>query len=729
MTSQTEPPTTLPGSLHLHAAGCSVLLEIPATGLPVVRHWGAALGDLDGELARTIIDTATPGNRSSDIGADRPSLVPEPWTGWMGRPGLVGSRAGRSWSTKFRLDEIRVDGDRLEQGAHVDLGAGVVELDALDPEARLALLITIEMLPSGLVRTRARLRNDGAAYDLQRLSVVLPVPGQATELLDFGGRWGMERMPQRQDFGVGAHVRENRQGLPGCDAAYVLHAMEKGTDFERGECWGVHVAWSGNTDHVAEHTGTGVRQLGGGELLLPGEVRLAEGESYETPWLYASYAVGLDRVAHRFHDHLRARASHVDSRRPVTLNVWEAVYFDHQPERLIGLAELAAEVGVERFVLDDGWFGGRRNSRAGLGDWHVSSDVFPDGLHPLVDAVTSRGMQFGLWFEPEMVNLDSDLARAHPEWIMAARSELPVEQRTQHVLNLSIPECYDAVLAQVLAVLDEYDISYVKWDHNRSHVEGGVQPAGGVPAEHAQTLALYRMLAEIKAAHPDLEIESCAGGGGRIDLGILEHTDRVWVSDCNDPLERQRLHRWTGQLLPPELMGAHVASPRSHTTGRTHDLSFRAGTMLFGHFGIEWDVSSATPEERSELSRWVALYKEVRDVVCTGRVWRGPDPDESMWSHGVVSLDGSRGLFEVAALSWCAPDAPPLARLRGLGADRFYRVRALSVGEKPGYQPEPDWCSGDGVVLSGVALMSVGLQLPVLWPEHSTLVEVRAIDG
>lgn len=749
-----QPKAMKDSRVHLRAAGCSLLLACVSGGLPVVEHWGADLGPLDAAGAEGAgLAALRVGRRSGELDAERTSLVPEPRTGWMGRPGLIGSRRGRNWSPAFTVTALTVDG--TDASGHAETGPGpmpvaeaeprpvaeverpalfaeagpaLVEVTAVDQESSLRLVVEIEMLHSGLVRMRGRLVNEGEEYDLAELSLFLPVPPHATQILDFTGRWGMERLAQRHEFSTGTHLRENRRGRTGLDSAYVLHATEHGSDFAGGETWAVHVAWSGNHRHLAENDSTGVRLLGGGELLLPGEIGLGHGEEYRSPWIYAAYGDGLDRVAHRFHAYLRGRPHHVSPERPVTLSLWEAVYFDHDPDRLIELARLAGEVGIERLVLDDGWFGGRRDSHAGLGDWTVSADVWPDGLHPLIDAVHGHGMKFGLWVEPEMTNLDSDLARAHPEWIMAARRELPVEQRTQHVLNLSIPECYDAVLGQLLALLAEYPIAYLKWDHNRDHVEAGIQPRGGVPAEHAQTLAIYRMLAELKAAHPGLEIESCAAGGGRIDLGILELTDRVWVSDVSDPLERQRLMRWTAQLLPAELLGSHIASPHSHTTGRRHDLSFRAATALFGHFGVEWDLGAATPEERAELAQWIALYKQHRRLLNTGTMWRGPDPDDALWTHGVVADDRSEGIYELAALTWCEPAAPPQARLTGLDPARRYRVRPLVVGGPPAGFAPPGWWDESGTEIPGSALTRIGLQVPVMYPEHSVLIHVAAVN-
>jgi alpha-galactosidase len=602
-----------------------------------------------------------------------------------------------------------------------------VVVDALDAEATLDLRMEFELAPSGLLRTRATLTNHGDDFAVDDLVLALPVPAHATQILDFAGRWGMERLAQARDFTVGTHLREGRKGRTGADAATVLHATEPGTGFDRGEAWGVHLGWSGNHTHYAERVFTDHRVLGGGELLLPGEVILGASEAYTTPWLYGSYGDGLDAVARRFHDFLRARPEHPSSPRPVLLNVWEAVYFDHDLDRLRSLADHAAAVGIERFVLDDGWFGSRRNARSGLGDWVVAPDVWPDGMHPLVEHVRGLGMEFGLWVEPEMVNPDSDVARAHPEWIMAARQGLPLAARNQQVLNLGIPAAYDHVLGQLLALLAEYDIAYLKWDHNRDLVEAGTQTDGGRPGVHEQTLATYRMMDELRSRHPGLEIESCSSGGARVDLGILEHTDRVWASDCSDPLERQRLMRWTGQLIPPELIGAHIASPHSHTTGRRHDLSFRAITAMFGHLGVEWDISGATATERDELAAWIALYKEHRQLLLTGDVVRGPDPADALWVHGVVARDRREAVFALATLAWTPAMPGPRVRIRGLDPQLTYRVQPLGVGigTPPSGFAAPDWWKA-APELSGAVLGRVGLAAPSLHPEQAVLLRFVA---
>lgn len=711
----------------LTAAGVTVLIEAGGGRLPVVTYWGPELPGLDAEQAAALVRAGEPVPGTNTVEPrPRVALLPEHRTGWTGRPGLSGSFAGDGWSPAFLDTAVTVDDEPVTGFAAA--GAATVRFRSADDTGRLGLDMVLDLLPSGLLRARATVINLAPeVYTVDGLALSFPVPPEATELLDFAGRHNLERVPQRTPFGTGAHVRENRKGRTGADSAYVLHAGTAGFGFGSGDVWAVHTAWSGNHLHYAERVFSGERRLGGGELLLPGEIRLGTGESYRGPWLYGAYGTGLDAVAHRFHRHLRSREPRVPAARPVTLNVWEAVYFDHDADRLIDLAERAAAAGIERYVLDDGWFGSRRDDRSGLGDWVVSPDVWPHGLHPLVDRVRALGMQFGLWFEPEMVNPDSDLARAHPEWIMAARAEWPVESRHQQVLNLGVPAAYEHVKGQILAILGEYDIGYVKWDHNRDLIEAGTQADAGRPGVHAQTLAVYRLLDEIRAAHPGLEIESCSSGGARLDLEILARTDRVWVSDNIDPHDRQRMLRWSTQLVPPEYLGSHIASGRSHTTGRRHDLGFRAATAVFGHLGVEWDLARATPAELDELGEWITFHRRHRDLLLTGDLVRMDGYDDRTLVHGVVAPDRSRALFALVTLDSPYPDPGGALRLRGLDRERRYRLRPVIVGPEPDLVP-PQWWGEDraGGVFSGAALAHAGVAPPRMHPDQVVLFEAIA---
>ncbi|KSW13763.1 alpha-galactosidase [Cellulomonas sp. B6] len=707
--------------LHLRASGVSLVLDL-AAGLPRVLHWGADLGDLtrDALAALRLAAGSAPAASSVD-GEVVPSVLPEQSTGWLGVPGLTGSRGGRGWSTAFVVDRATL--------APTPGGGDLVTVAASDAAAGLHLELVLEVTPQGLVRQRATVTNVGeGTYDVEGLLLTLPVPLRATTLLDMGGHWARERQPIRTEFTHGTRLRENRRGRTGFDTPYVLVAGADGFGRRGGEVWGVHVAWSGNHRSLAQRSHDHPGLLGGGELLLPGEVRLAAGEAYTSPWLYASYgAAGLDELAGRFHAWMRARPQHPRSPRPVTLNTWEAVYFDHDLARLTELADAAAAIGAERYVLDDGWFGSRRDDSRGLGDWYVSDEVWPDGLDPLVSHVTGLGMQFGLWVEPEMINPDSDLARAHPDWMLRLPDRLPRPARHQQVLDLARPEAFAHILERLDALLTEYDIAYLKWDHNRDLLDAG-HGTDGVPGVHGQTLAVYRLIDELKARHPRVEIESCSSGGARVDLEILERTDRVWASDCIDALERRTIQPWTNLLIPLELMGAHIGSGTAHSTGRRAGLGFRAGTALFGHLGIEWDLREADDAERAELAAWVALYKEVRGLLHSGVSVHADAVDPAYDVHGVVAQDGSDALFAIATLASSAQAPAALVTLPGLDPDATYHVRPQAPADVVGPWQHVPWWEPEGLRTTGRALARVGVRPPHLQPERLVLLRATRVD-
>jgi alpha-galactosidase len=719
-----------PDLLHLSAAGVSLVLDCRGPGLPAVAHWGAALDDeqITAGLLRGV--APQPIGFSVD-GTVRVSLVPEQSSGWLGTPGLAGHRDGRGWATAFQVTAIGVPPQSEDDHG----GPDAVRISAADPAAGLQLIIDLELHPDGVLRTRAALTSTAPGnYWLEHLTIFLPVPERATELLDFTGHHLRERQPQRTAFTHGLRVRENRTGRTGYDSAYLLCAGTSGFNNRGGEVWALHTAFSGGARSIAERTYHGWSALAGGELLLPGEINLASGETYQTPWLYAVYsAEGLDGVSSRFHSYLRRRPNHPAKPRPVVVNTWEAVYFDHDLGRLSELAKAAATIGAERFVLDDGWFGSRRDDTSGLGDWFVSPEVWPDGLGPLVDVVRGLGMEFGLWVEPEMINPDSELARAHPDWMMATGDRLPRPARHQQVLDLANPAAFDHVLTRLDALLTEYDIAYLKWDHNRDLVEAG-HPGSGRAGVHDQTRAVYRLLDELRERHPGVEIESCSSGGGRVDLEILERTDRVWASDCIDAHERVMIQRWTSLLVPLELIGSHIGAPLSHTTHRSLPLSMRAGTAIWGHLGVEWDLTRAVESDIADLSRWVALYKQLRGLLHTGTLVHADLTDPALEVTGVVSPDRSDALFAMIATGTSASYPPGTVGLPGLDPDRTYHVRPqppgdVADGNAATWGAALPWCTPQGVRLNGRTLGTVGLRLPVLFPDRVLLVRVTAVEA
>ncbi|NYF16025.1 alpha-galactosidase [Microbacterium sp. AK009] len=700
--------------IHISNGGVSVVFGFDTFGLPTVMHWGRALSDKD---VPSLVASSDPAIMNSSVDIPRSfSIAAGRAHGWSGTPAIEAMIGEESVVEFLELRGVEHDRKRLR----FDFGSGTGEVD-LRAEYRLD--------PAGVLHVQTRLKNN-SALEIVRVAasrMLMPLPDRAREMLDFTGRWTHERHPQRSGIRDGTWLRASRRGRPGHDSPFLTIAGTQGFRFRAGEVWATHLAWSGNQEVIVERLpeGAGVHRvtMGGGELLDQGEVRLSPGQSYDSPpALFAWSDEGIDGMTERFHRSIRARTQHPVSPRPLLLNTWEAVYFDHDVDKLIVLAETASQVGVERFVLDDGWFRGRRQDTAGLGDWYVDEAIWPAGLRPLSQRVHELGMEFGLWFEPEMVNLDSDLARAHPDWLLSEDPRL--ESRHQFVLDFSRPDVRTYVLDRVNDVLDAAGVDYIKWDHNRDlHAALGQR---GNRAVHAHTQGVYEVLREIKRRHPRVEIETCASGGGRIDFGILSYTDRVWASDSNDPVERQQIQRWTQALLPPELIGAHIGPTQAHTTRRSAPFSFRAITALFGHAGLEWDLSAITPKERENVAAFAALYKELRPLLHSGTTVRADEVDDGAILHGIVAEEQREAVFAWVRVSTSATAQTTRVPVPGLNPDLTYRVRVRDeVGDASRHEvADPSWVRvPDGFLCTG-AVLAEGLPLPVLNPGHGMLFHI-----
>ncbi|MFW2382994.1 MAG: alpha-galactosidase [Acidimicrobiales bacterium] len=641
-------------------------------------------------------------------------LFAEESRGFPGAPGVSGHRPdGTGWSPRFTRREERIEAD----------WASFVLSDDV---AGLQLVTTIAVGSGAVITVDAVLTNTGETpYNLHTLAPSLPVPAHAAEVLTLSGRWCMEFQMNRRPF-IGSTVVENRRGRTSHENAPVVFVGTAGFGESDGHVWGAQLAWSGNYRVIADRLGDGRCYLQLGELLLPGEIELAPGEAYDMPQVIATCSDnGLTAASGRFLSHVRQSVRPKElGPRPVNLNTWEAVYFDHNLDTLLRLADAAADVGAERFVLDDGWFGSRRDDTKGLGDWFVSPDAWPTGLAPLIERVNELGMVFGIWFEPEMVNPDSDLYRLHPEWTLTTEGYDPVLGRHQLVLDFGRSEVRANLFDQIDSILRDHRIGYVKWDMNRVIVQGS--DASGRAGVHQHVLGLYEVLDDLRAAHPDVEWESCSSGGGRIDAGILARTDRVWTSDSNDAADRQLIQRGASLILPPEMMGAHIGPPTSHTTGRTHSLGFRAATALFGHMGIEWNVLAMSQTDRAALRGVISLYKEHRHLLHTGVPVRLDHPEPSLIAHGVVDADLTEGLFSVASIATRGSSALTPLIIPWLSNGKSYRVEPLFIGdERPGVDfAPPGWMGDGGAVMTGGFLGGHGLSLPVFWPERALLIRV-----
>ncbi len=709
------PPTAaLPRFLRLDGARVTLVLGL-AGAVPVALYWGPRLADAAdlAALARLAARAEAPASPATEVPL---ALTPQAGQGWPGRPGLAAHRDGRDWASFALLTAVAAAPDRLT-------------LTSTDPAHGLTLVHDLRLAAGDdvLVMTTTLTNSGDAALTVDHLAApVLPLPGFATDIIGFEGRWAGEFQTARQPRRMGSWLRENRRGRTSHDSFPAVIATEAAMTEGRGLAWGWHLGWSGNHRLAIDSLADGRALVMAEALYLPGEIRLAPGASLSTPPLFASVSdAGLTGLSQAFHRHLRARPEHARLRarpRPVHYNSWEAVYFDHDPARLLALVDRAAAIGAERFVLDDGWFRGRRSDRAGLGDWRVDTAVYPHGLGPLIDHVHARGMDFGLWIEPEMVNPDSDLYRTHPDWVLAAPPAPQLAFRHQLVLDFGRAEVRDHLFDAIDALLRGHAIAYLKWDMNRELSQpGGVDGRAGADA-HVR--GVYAMLDRLRATHPGVEIESCASGGGRADYGILARSDRIWTSDSNDALDRLAIQRGFSQFFPAELMGAHVGPATCHSTGRTLPMALRVATALFGHMGVELDLAAASDADRAMLAAGIALHKAHRHLIHHGDLVR-LDNDAGSSAFLIVAPDRRAALLCCTCVTEPrASFAPPL-RLAGLDAGTGYRL--ARVWPPGGSAPWPLFDGGDPAPrLSGELLMRAGLPPPRLRPETAVIVHLTA---
>lgn len=681
-------------------------LRLPKLGMPEIVSFGRdatapdALFDIERSSRINGMDIAVPSS----------VLLPTGGMGFFGWPAITGHRNGRDFTLQFGSWAVESSGNKTI-------------LHGLDTVAKINLSIKLTEHASGLISMSTTLTNRGeAGYQLDRcMAATFAVPAGETELTSFTGMWGREFQTRKEVLGNGVWSQESRRGRTSHDRFPMIFLENSGKRF------GVTLGWSGNHQIVIDRTDDGQRLIHIGELFEPGEVILGTGETYQSPVAYA----GPDTEA--FHAFVRSELLDWPdgkmSPRPVTLNTWEGNYFDHKMVSLKAQATAAAEIGIERFVLDDGWFGKRDDDTTSLGDWDIDARKYPDGLKPLVDHVTGLGMQFGIWFEPEMINPVSELYKKHPDWALQIDGRPLLQSRTQLVLDLTRKEVSDYLFSKIDAVLANHAVSYIKWDMNRDLTHAGGRD--GKAKISAQTRAVYALMDRVRAAHPTVEIESCASGGGRIDFGALARTHRVWTSDCTDALERLEIQRGASLFVPPEILGSHISASPNHQTGRRHTLAFRALVAMAYHLGVELNPLELTKEERGELKLYIETYKRLRGVLHAPGANFRMEPVDGRYVWGAASNDKIVVIVAQGPQMVGEQPAPlklpeSVTRLGGTwtitntlpAKPEFIRI---SEGQKK-------LLSGNiSFELSSAGL--AGLPLPMLKPESALLLELEPVKG
>lgn len=697
--------------IALHGRTMSAVIDL-VDGVPCWRHWGARVA---GAAIPGIADTMPAASFSLD---HRPAIAVVPTFGHGGfdAPALLAHRGGRDFAQGFDSCTVnwRAPGT-------------AVALVLRDSVARLSVEHWLTINPASDVLTcSTRLTNDGdTPLSVDWLAAAtLPLPADAATRRYTTGRHNGEFVSHEEPMGPSVWRRENRRGLTSHDSFPGAIVTMPGVTAQDGQAYGVQFAWSGNHVQSIAWSDEGSYLWQFGEWFAPGEMVLAPGETLTTPDMIATWsAAGLDGVANAFHAAVRARQHWPGGTmkpRPVHLNSWEGFYFDHDETRLKALADDAAAIGVERFVVDDGWFTGRNDDRAALGDWTTDAAKYPNGLGPLAAHVTGLGMEFGLWVEPEMVNPDSNLYRRHPDWALAIAGRPMLTARNQLVLDLSRAEVRDYLFDAMAALLNDLPIAYLKWDHNRDLTDAG--GSDGRARYHDQVLGAYALFDRIRAAFPMVEIEACAGGGGRIDAGIAERTHRFWVSDNTDAVRRLPLQQNFLQFMPPELMGAHVAASPAHATGRRIAMDYRCAVAVPGSLGVELNPATLNDQDRATLMRWIAFYKHARGVLHGGGTWRGTAPDGMRWQ----AQGSPEHLYLFAYRTEPAQlRTPPSLRLAMLDGARQYRVRLAM----PPHARNPAWFAAmvdTPALVDGDWLRTVGLAMPPMLVERAAVFELVA---
>lgn len=638
-------------------------------------HWGPPVSDDDVRALITIDPTTRSGITA---GSPRAVLEEFPYAGGLRREEVA---IKLELSDGVRSLDLAVR-DVAVTGQHSVL---VTLVDTFYP-VRLELLYRLDESADAIVRS-ASITNTGAAplHVDQAFSASWPVPARATPtVLTLSGMYGAESRVTRNPLIPGRFTLESRSGIPGHDALPFV-AIDAAATERAGDIWSVALAWSGSWKIVTQLADDGGLHIVGGVNDFDLRHALAPGAVLELPAMTGIHSTGgLTGMSRRWHRFQRNGVVPDPQRpRPVHFNSWEVAFFDISFDQQLKLATSVAGLGVELFVIDDGWFVGRNSDTAGLGDWSPDPVKFPDGIRPLADAVHELGMQFGLWVEPEMVNEDSELFRAHPDWIYQWPNRPRTYRRNQLMLDFSRPDVQDWAIDLLDSLIRENRLDYFKWDMNRPLSEpnsSSVADGGSVWIEHVH--GLYRVWDELRTRHPDLWIESCASGGGRADLGTLHRTHWAWPSDNTDPLERLEIQHGFSMLNLPMTMASWVTDSAHQLGQRDTPLRFRFHVSMCGVLAIGGKVPDWSDADRALASELIALYKDIRPLVQFGELFRLDSPTPGLTTAlSYVAENHDRAVVFIFAQAVMHTSQQQLIRLRGLDQDARYRLTHTGTGE------------------------------------------------
>lgn len=711
---------------HLQSITSSYIIQLLPSGVPVHAYWGRKIMDTPTEGLLTYHERASfspnPYPEDRSISFDTlPQEFPAYGTSDFRHPAYqVQLEDGSTITELTYVDHKIVQGKPKIDGlpsTYVENAdeAQTLVLELLDEKIglRVVLSYTVFTEHEAIVRS-AKLVNAGnsSVKLLRALSASVDFKHDRFDLLQLSGAWARERDLVRRPLVPGMQSIESRRGSSSHQQNPFIALAAPNTDEDNGDVYGFSLVYSGSFIAQAEVDQFSTTRVSMGINPFDFQWKLEVGESFQTPELVMVFSADglgeMSRAYHRLYRTRLCRGTHRDQTRPVLVNNWEATYFNFDADKIESIARVGQDLGIELFVLDDGWFGYRDSDNSSLGDWKVDKRKLPGGLADLASRVNALDMQFGLWFEPEMVSPDSDLYRAHPDWCLHVPGRRRTEGRQQLILDLSRDDVCYYLIESVSAVLRSAPITYVKWDMNRNMSEIGsalLPPERQRETAHRYMLGLYRVLEEVTSAFPHILFESCSGGGGRFDPGMLHYMPQTWTSDNTDAVSRLRIQYGTSLVYPISTMGAHVSAVPNHQVHRMTSLQTRGDVAMSGNFGYELDLTQMSDEEKTEVRRQVKQYKDIRHLVQFGDFYRLRSPfegNDTAWM--MVAADRTEAFaayFRVLA----EPNDPlDWLRFKGLDPNAKYRLEAT------------------GSIYGGDQLMYAGLPIPRLHGDYQSVV-------
>ncbi|NGT93720.1 alpha-galactosidase [Clostridium perfringens] len=708
-------------TFHLRTKNTSYVLKVMETGHLSHLYWGRKLKADNLEYFVRRRGFGSFAADTDNISGFQLELIPQECP-------TFGATDLRSPSLEFQYEDgtsatdLRYNSHRIYEGKQRLSGLPAVyvesaeeatslEITLVDSLKGLEVILTYNVFEDfdAITRSLKIVNNSDEKINIERvLSANVDFTTDEFDFIQLSGSWGRERHILRNPLRSGSQAIESRRGASSHAQNPFMALCSKDANEEYGDVYGFSLVYSGNflANVEVDMYRNARAQIG----INPFDFKwlLESKEEFQAPEVVLVYSSkglnGMSQIYHNLYRKRLCRGNYRDKVRPILINNWEATYFDFNEVKIKEIAKEASKLGMELFVLDDGWFGNRNDDKSSLGDWFVNEEKLKDGLSKLAKDINNMGLKFGLWFEPEMISPISKLYEKHPNWCIHIPGRTRSQARSQLILDLSMKEVCDYIIESVSKILESSNISYVKWDMNRNMTEVG---SLGLTSErqretaHRYILGLYRVMEEITSRFPNVLFESCSGGGGRFDPGILYYMPQTWTSDDTDAIERLKIQFGTSMVYPPISMGCHVSAIPNHQANRTTPLETRGVSAMAGNFGYELDITKLSEEEKEELKEQISLYKEIRETVQFGALYRLKSPFNSNEVAWMMISEDKNEVVVSYVRQWA------------LVNESFRNLKLTALDKDSEYE-----IIGEDIVLSGDELMYIGLNIPELYGDY-----------